>query len=132
MSRNSGVTSWTGWIYFAGFLLIIRGLLEGVFGLVALLKNTYYVVAEESLVVFNYSTWGWLHLLLGLLVLWAGVALISGSLWARVIGIGLASLGVIANLLFISAYPLWGIFAVVVDLIILYALVVHGNEVADE
>jgi hypothetical protein len=132
MARSNSASSWTGWIYFAGFLLILRGALEGIFGLVALLKDTYYVVAEESLVVFDYSTWGWLHLLAGLLVLWAGTALINGSSAARVVAIVLMGLTLIGNLLFISAYPFWGVFAVVVDLIILYALIVHGDEVPQE
>lgn len=124
--------SWTGWIYFAGFLMIIRGLLEGVFGLVALLKDTYFVVGKESLVVFDYTTWGWLHLLAGLFILWAGMALINGSRWARLVAIFLAGISVIGNLLFINAYPFWSIFAVVVDLIIIYALTVHGDEVSQE
>jgi len=112
--------------------MILRGILEGTFGLVALLKDSYYQVANESLVVFDFTTWGWLHLLAGLLVLWAGVALISGSLWGRLVGIVLVSLTLIGNLLFINAYPFWGIFAVVVDMIILYALIVHGDEVPQE
>lgn len=124
--------NWTGWIYFAGFLMIIRGLLEGVFGLVALLKDTYFVVGKESLVVFDFTTWGWLHLLAGLFILWAGMALINGSRWARVVAIFLAGVSVIGNLLFINAYPFWSIFAVVVDLIIIYALTVHGDEVSQE
>ena len=132
MARNNSVPTWTGWIYFAGFLIIIRGILEGIFGLVALLKDSFYAVAEESLVVFDYTTWGWLHLLAGLGLLWAGVALVNGSLWARLVAIGLTSLALIGNLLFINAFPLWSIFAVVVDLIILYALVVHGDEVPQE
>ena|SRR3990167_3300165 len=111
--------------------MIIRGLLEGVFGLVALLKDTYLVVGKESLVVFDYTTWGWLHLLAGLFILWAGMALINGSRWARVVAILLASVSVIGNLLYINTYPLWGIFAIVVDLIIIYALTVHGDEVQE-
>jgi len=121
-------TNMTGWIAFAGFLMIIRGVLEGIAGLTALLKSDFYLATEESLVVFNYTTWGWVHLLGGLFLLWAGVSLIHGANWARLVGIILASLALIGNLLFITAFPLWSIFAIVVDLIIIYALTVRGDE----
>ena len=121
-------TNMTGWVAFAGFLMIIRGVLEGIAGLTALLKNDFYLATEESLVVFNYTTWGWVHLLGGLFLLWAGVSLIHGANWARLVGIILASLALIGNLLFITAFPLWSIFAIVVDLIIIYALTVRGDE----
>lgn len=121
-------TNMTGWVAFAGFLMIIRGVLEGIAGLTALLKSDFYLATEESLVVFNYTTWGWVHLLGGLFLLWAGVSLIHGANWARLVGIILASLALIGNLLFITAFPLWSIFAIVVDLIIIYALTVRGDE----
>src|SRR3989344_1605662 len=121
-------TNMTGWVAFAGFLMIIRGVLEGIAGLTALLKSDFYLATEESLVVFDYTTWGWVHLLGGLFLLWAGVSLIHGANWARLVGIILASLALIGNLLFITAFPLWSIFAIVVDLIIIYALSVRGDE----
>jgi len=120
--------SWSGWVVFAGFLMIIRGVQEGISGMTALLKDTYYVVGKESLVVFDYTIWGWLHLLAGLFILWAGISLLYGSGWARLVAIMLASLSVIGNLLFIAAYPFWSIFAIVVDLLIIYGLTVHGSD----
>lgn len=128
MGRDSNMT---GWVAFAGFLLVIRGILEGISGLTALLKNSYYAVTEESLVVFDYTTWGWLHMLGGLFLLWVGVSLLNGANWARLIAIALASVALIGNLLFITAFPLWSIFAIVIDIIIIYALTVHGDEVPE-
>jgi hypothetical protein len=120
--------SWSGWVVFAGFLMIIRGVFEGIAGLTALLKDSYYVVSANSLAVFDYTTWGWLHLAAGLFILWAGISLFYGSTWARLVAIFLASVALIGNLLFLPAYPLWSIFAIVVDLIIIYALTVHGDD----
>ncbi|OGL24862.1 hypothetical protein A2884_00920 [Candidatus Saccharibacteria bacterium RIFCSPHIGHO2_01_FULL_48_12] len=125
MERSNG---WTGWVVFAGFLMVIRGIFEGITGLTALLKDSYYLVGSESLVVFDYTTWGWLHFLGGAFILWAGVALLNGANWARLVGIVLASVALIGNVLFIPAYPLWSIFAIVIDLIVIYALTVHGDE----
>ncbi|OGL25763.1 hypothetical protein A3E49_03175 [Candidatus Saccharibacteria bacterium RIFCSPHIGHO2_12_FULL_49_19] len=118
----------SGWGVFAGFLMLIGGVVQGIAGLTALLKNTYFLVGEESLVVFDYTTWGWLHLGFGLFLLWAGTALLNGANWARVVAIVLASLSVIANLLFIGAYPLWSITVIVLDLLIIYGLTVKGGE----
>src|SRR3990167_1477293 len=118
----------SGWGAFAGFLMLIGGVVQGIAGLTALLKNTYFLVGEESLVVFDYTTWGWLHLGFGLFLLWAGAALLNGANWARVVAIVLASLSVIANLLFIGAYPLWSITVIVLDLLIIYGLTVKGGE----
>ncbi len=123
-------TGWVGWVYFAGVMMIVSGIFAGIEGLTALLKNNYYVVAKESLVVFNYTTWGWVHLLLGMVILAAGFAVINGSVWGRVIGVFLAVLSLVANMAFVNAYPVWAIIAMIVDVLVIYALVVHGKEVS--
>ncbi len=125
MGRESNMT---GWVAFAGFLLIIRGILEGISGLTALLKDGFYVVREENLLVFDYTTWGWIHMLAGLFLLWVGVSLLNGANWARLVAIVLAALALIANMLFIAAYPFWSIFAIVIYTIVIYALTVHGDD----
>jgi len=125
MGRDS---NWTGWVAFAGVLIVIRGILEGIAGLTALLKDTYYLVGEESLLVFDYTTWGWLHLLGGFFLIWVGMALLNGANWARLVAIALVSLALIGNLLFIASYPFWSIFAIVIDVIVIYALTAKGGE----
>lgn len=127
MGRDSNMT---GWVAFAAILLIIRGVLEGIAGLTALLKNNFYLVREESLLVFDFTTWGWINLLIGLVLLWTGVSLLHGANWARVVAIFLASMALIANLLFITAYPLWSILAVVLYSMIIYGLTVKGDDTA--
>ncbi len=120
----------TGWVAFAAILLIIRGILEGIAGLTALLKDNFYLVREESLLVFDFSTWGWINLGLGLFLLWTGVSLLHGANWARLVAITLAALALIANLLFITAYPFWSIIAVVLYSLIIYGLTVKGGDAA--
>ena len=122
--------SWSGWVTFAGFLLAILGVMHGISGMVALLKPTYYLVGEQNLLAFSYTTWGWVHLLGGLFLLWTGVSLLNGANWARLVAIVLASFAVIVNLLFITTFPFWSIFATVVYLLVIYALTVRGNETA--
>ena len=132
MARNNSneVTGWLGWAYFSGFLMIVMGILQMITGFTALLNDRYYLVSEENLVVFDFTTWGWVHLLLGLVVMMAGTAVFSGKVWGRVVGVMLAVLGVIFHFTFVSAYPIWSIIAIVVNVLIIYALTVHGDEAA--
>lgn len=124
-TRSSG---WTGWIYFAGIMMIITGLLQLVAGLTALLNDQFYVVGPGGLAIFDVTTWGWVHLFAGIIVMMAGSAVLSGHQWGRVIAIILAILSFIANFMFIPAYPIWSIIVMVIDVFLLYALTVKWDE----
>ena len=128
MPNNVKVTGWVGWIYFAGIVMVLRGVFEGILGLFALLNNQVFVIGEEQLAVFNFTTWGWIHLILGMVILAAGFAVLNGSMWGRVVGVLLASIALVANMVFIAAHPLWAGIAIALDVVVLYALVVHGGE----
>ena len=130
-SQKKEVTGWVGWVYFAGLLLLFAGIFQLVNGFTALLNDTFFLVREENLVVFDFTTWGWVHLLLGLFLVCTGVALFSGNGWARVVAIVLVSLNFVAQFVFLSAYPIWSVIVMIIDLLILYALTVHGDEAKD-
>jgi len=122
-------TGWVGWIVFAAVLMVLIGILHAIEGLVALFKDSYYIVTEQGfLATVDYTAWGWTHLILGVLVALAGVALFSGRMWARVVGVALALLSILTNFAFMPAYPLWAITLILVDTFVIYALVVHGRE----
>jgi hypothetical protein len=122
-------SAWAGWIFFAGVMMIILGSFEIIAALVALFNDQYYLVASSGLVVsVDYSAWGWVHLVLGLVAVGAGIGVMMGQMWARVIGIILAGLSAITNLAFIAAYPLWSTLVIALDVIVIYALAVHGKE----
>ncbi len=129
VNSQKEVTGWVGWVYFAGLMLVIMGVFQTIAGLTALLNNQFYVVSENSLAVFNFTAWGWIHLILGVIVLSAGSAIVSGHAWGRVVGVILASLSLLANFLFVTAYPIWSIIVMVIDVLVIYALTVHGGEV---
>lgn len=130
VQNNNQVTGWTGWIYFAGLLMILRGVSEAFLGMTALLDKTYLFVNSEKIVVAttNLTTWGWIHIALGVVIAAAGFAVMQGSRWARVIAVLLAGAAFIANLAFLGVYPFWALVAMVVDVLVIYALVVHGDE----
>jgi hypothetical protein len=122
-------TGWVGWIFFAGIMMIMLGSFEIIDALVALFNDTYYLVAPSGLVVsVDYTAWGWVHLGLGILAIGTGFGVVAGRGWARVIGIILALLSAIVNLAFIAAYPIWSTVLIAVDVIVIYALAVHGAE----
>lgn len=127
-TTNNEVTSWIGWVYFAGFMMLILGVFQAIAGLVGLLNNTFYVAARDHLVAFNVTAWGWVDLIIGIVVICAGIGVFSGSTWARAFGIFLASLNLISQFAFVNAYPIWSIIMMIVDVLIIYALTVHGAE----
>lgn len=129
--HNSEVTGWVGWSYFAGIMMAVLGFFQAILGLTALFKDEYYVLIKNSIVSLDFTTWGWVHLALGLFVLIAGFALLAGQVWGRAVGVVLAVLIAVANLLFIPAYPVWSIIVIVVSILVIYALVVHGNELEE-
>ena len=131
MSARNQPTGWVGWVYFASLMMMLVGGFQAISGLVALFKDDFYLVTEKSLLVFDYSTWGWVHLIMGIVIFAAGVALMNGAAWARMVGILLAGISLFANMAFLSAFPLWSILMIVVDVLVIYALTVHGDEVRE-
>ena len=131
-SNSPEPSGWTGWVVFASFMMIMLGSFQAIEGLVAIFKDDFYHVAPSGLVLnIDYSAWGWTHLLLGVLIVLAGVGILAGNLLARIVGIVLAGLSAIINLVFIEAYPIWSIIIITVDVLVIYALTVHGKELRD-
>jgi hypothetical protein len=122
-SYGSDTEDWSGWILFAGVMMILLGGFQIIEGLVALLRPAYYLIGHAGLVVsVSYTGWGWFHLLLGVLVLAAGYGVMAGKTWARVVGLALAAVSALANLVFIAAYPLWAVAVIAVDVLVIFAL----------
>jgi hypothetical protein len=112
-------TGWTGWV----------GFFQAIQGLVAIFKDSYYLVRPSGLVVnVDYTVWGWVHLVIGLLAFFAGYGVFSAKTWARAVGIVLAGLSAVANFAFLASFPIWSTIVIVVDIVIIYALAAHGRE----
>jgi hypothetical protein len=123
-------SKWVGWIAFAGVLMIILGALHALQGLVAIFKDEYFLVSSSGLAIkLDFTVWGWIALIVGLVVLVAGVCVMAGQLWARVVGVVVASLSLLANFAFLAAYPLWSLVMIALDIVIIMALTVHGSEI---
>jgi hypothetical protein len=124
-------TGWTGWVVFASFMMIMVGSFQAIEGLVAIFDDGFYHVTSSNLVLHvNYNVWGWVHLLLGALLIVSGVGVLAGNIVARAVAILLAGLSALVNLVFIEAYPIWSVIIITVDVLVIYALVVHGRELS--
>ena len=120
-----------GWTAFAGIMMIIGGIWWVIAGIIALVNDSFYVVTEEYIFQFSVTTWGWIHLLLGILVLLAGFWLFTGAVWARIVGVGVAILWMIAAFAWLPYFPVWAIVFLAVAVFIIWALTVHGHDIAE-
>lgn len=130
-NQTTRPTMWTGWVHFAGYMMMIAGVFDLIAGFTALFKDTVFVVTDSHLVALDYTGWGWVHIILGIIMFVAGIALFGGKTWARMLAVLMASLSAIANFAFIEAYPWWSLAIIVVDMLVIYAVIVHGGELKE-
>ena len=122
-------TGWYGYIAFAGIMLVVLGLFHALMGLVALFQEDYYAVGTSGLMLeVDYSGWGWVHLISGVVAACAGFALTRGETWARVVAVVVAVLSMLVNLAFMSAYPIWSVIMITICFFVIYAVTVHGDR----
>jgi hypothetical protein len=131
--RAKETSGWAvGFTLFAGIMMIMVGFFQALQGLVAIFENEFYVATRNYLYEFDATTWGWIHLILGVLVAFAGFAVMAGRTWGRVVGITLAVLSAIANFAFIPYYPFWSLIIIALDVFVIWALAAHGRDIAPD
>lgn len=128
MVQDRQVSGWVGWIWFAAMMMILVGVFNLIAGLFALFNGDFYVQTRNQVLLFNLSGWGWIHLILGILLIIVGVALTVGQPWARVAAIVIVLLNAIEQMIFFPTYPWWSLLVIAIDVLVLYALIVHGRE----
>jgi hypothetical protein len=123
-------TAWTGWIIFAGVMMIITGTLGALEGAIAVANSNWVVFNQQNgnAVVADISAWGWIHLAIGVVVIAAGFGVFTGNIAARAVGVIAAAASIVANFLWMPVYPLWAITLIAIDVAIMWALIVHGGE----
>jgi hypothetical protein len=132
VSRAEGaeeMTGWVGWVLFAGILMVTVGFFNILQGFVALLNSAYYDLPRTELAFLqNYAAWGWILLISGAILTAAGYGVMVGKTWARTVGVILAVVNAVSNMAFAAAYPIWTAITIAIDVLVIYALVVHGRE----
>lgn len=121
-------TGWTGWISFAAIMLIIGGSLNLLYGVIAAVNDEWVVFTNRANVYLDVSEWGWVHIILGGIVLLSGIGLFSGNIIARAVAVIVASISLLVNFFFIPVYPLWALTVIVIDVLVIWAVTAHGRE----
>lgn len=124
-------TGWTGWISFAGVMLIIGGSFNLFYGIVAAVNDEWVVFTNRADVYLDVSQWGWVHIILGTIVLLAGVGVFSGNFLARMVGVLVAGVSMLVNFMFIPVYPFWALTVITIDVLVIWALTAHGREMRE-
>lgn len=130
-NNGDGTTRMVGWVYFGGIIMILRGLGQAFLGITELVNKKYLFVGDQRLVFAqtNGTAWGWVHLALGVLILAAGWSLLHNTTgWGRLFAIVFMGFSFLVNLAFLGVFPVWSIVALIIDIVIIYALVVQGND----
>jgi hypothetical protein len=128
MSQNRSRTA-VGFTYFAATMMILGGGLDLLQGLAAVIRSNYFVVTPDYAYTLNASGWGWIHMILGLILVLAGAAVVNGSVWARGVGVIVAALVAVSNFMWLPHQPIWSIIIIALCVMVIWALTVHGRDI---
>ena len=131
VEEGSGYSSWAvGWAGFAGVMLVVLGVFDIIQGLVAVINDEFYVVTQEWVFEFDVTAWGWIHMILGVVLIASGIGIFSGNVAARTVGVIVAAVAMIANFAWLPYYPVWSIILIAISIAIIWALTAHGRDIA--
>lgn len=124
--------SWAiGWTAFAMMMMVLGGTWWIFAGIVALVNDTFYVVGPEYIAQFDVTTWGWIHLLLGIVILLSAIGLFSGAVWARTVGVIIAMVWALIGFAWLPWSPLWAVLLITISIFVIWSLTVHGRDLTD-
>ncbi|MFE5674754.1 hypothetical protein ACFQ7B_25160 [Streptomyces erythrochromogenes] len=119
---RGGFSARNGWLYFAGFLMVFGGLMMVFSGISAIARDDVFIPTPHYAYEFDLTSWGWIHLILGIVIFCAGLAVVRGAVWARVVGLALAGLSMVASFMWLPYTPFWALVLLAIDGLIVWAL----------
>ena len=119
-----------GYTVFAAVVLMMIGAFHFMAGLVGIVDDEFYVVTGNWVFEFDATTWGWIHLVGGVLVVVAGLSVLKGHMYGRIIGTGVAVVSALANFAWLPYQPWWSVLMIALAVAVIWALTVHGHDVA--
>lgn len=132
MTTYDGSTRHTsGWVYFAATITLLLSFFNIVYGLAALANDDWAVLAPNTILLLDLTSLGWTLVAIGTIQLFVGFGIMAGSVFARTLGIIGAFLNAAVNIAWLSVYPLWSLTIITLDILVIYGLIAHGDEVAD-
>lgn len=117
-----------GGMIFAATMLVVLGVFQIFLGIAAVVRGSFFVVSPNYYYRIDVSTWGWIHLGVGIAAVAVGLFLYTGMMWARVLAVIMAGLSAIANFFFLPYYPLWSILIIAIDVFVIWAVVTVGSR----
>lgn len=126
--NNYETTGWTGWIGFASIMLYLAGFFHVIVGFTALFNDKLFALTPATLWTMDITSWGWVHIIGGILAILAASSLLSVNTYGRIFAIIVAVLGALVNMAFMPIYPIWSILIIAIDILVVYAVVVHADE----
>ena len=127
---NQQASGWAvGWTAFAGIMMIMLGGWWILAGLATLFEEEFFVVTQDWIFKFDITAWGWIHLILGIVIVAAAFALFTGAVWARTVGVILALIAGLVAVSWIPWYPVWGVLFVAAAVAVTWALTAHGKDI---
>ena len=128
---DSEPSGWAvGWTAFAGIMMIMLGGWWIIAGIVGIANDDFYVVGEEWILEFSTTAWGWIHLILGIVILVAGFGLFAARTWARIVGVVVAAFAGLVAFSWLPWYPVWAILFIAASVAVIWALTAHGEDIA--
>ena len=118
-----------GWAYFAAVMLFMVGVLQFLSGLSAIFNDELYVIGEEYIYEFDVTAWGWIHMIIGIIVFCSGLGVLKGHVLGRTVGVIAAAGSLIANFLWLPYQPVWSTVLIAICVAVIWALTAHGRDV---
>jgi hypothetical protein len=116
---------------FASIIMMLIGCAHIIAGFAALVEDEFYVLGQEYAFKFDVTAWGWIHLILGIVVVAAAAYLFRGAVWARTVGVIAAAISILASFAWLPWYPVWAVVIIAMGIAVIWALTVHGRDLAD-
>jgi len=124
MSTAGTKAAATGGMLFGAIIMMLGGLFQFFQGIAAIAKDDIFLSTPNYVFKFDTTAWGWIHLILGIIVALVGFMVLTGATWARAVGIGLVALQAFANFFFLPYFPLWALIVIALDVFVIWALAV--------
>lgn len=124
-------TGWTGWIAFAAFVMMLSGTLSAIQGFLAVINHNWSMWNNDGVPYGSTYAWGWWTLLVGVIVFAIGAALRRGSMFARTVAVFVAAGSLISQFISLNLAPLWSLTVIIIDVLVIWAVIVHGKEMKD-
>ena len=121
-----------GWSVFAAYILMMMGVFQALAGIAAIANDDKFVVTEDYILTLDVTQWGWVHLIIGIVVFLAGLGIFSGNVLARTVGVLVAIGSAVSAFVFLPIQPIWSSILIAIAVAVIWALTAHGRDIATD